>query len=83
MDNVKERGLERQGKRIGRSGGRLALLGLLVAIPGIVLVVIDDAWSIAVGITILLFAYVPFAIGCALLVSSAVSRWSARHKSFA
>jgi hypothetical protein len=81
MDDVKERALERQGRRMGRYGGRLFLLGVLLAIPGLVLVIVG--WSIGLGWAILLLASIPGVIGFGLLCSGAVSRWSARHKLFA
>ncbi len=83
MDDVKDRALERQGRRTGRSGGRLFLVGVLLAIPGIVLVIIDHAWSVEIGVAILLLAAIPGLIGFGLLCAGAVSRWSARHKLFA
>ena|SRR5947209_3301241 len=78
-----DRELDRQGSRFGRSGGRLLLIGILLAIPGVVLVVLDHGWSIGVGVAILLIASVPGIWGLALLVSAAVSRWAARRKLFA
>ncbi len=83
MDAVRDRQLERQGKRMGHSGGWFVLIGVLIAIPGIVLVLIDHGWSVGVGTAVLLLASVPGAIGIGLLASSAIARWSARHKLFA
>jgi hypothetical protein len=78
-----DRELERKGRRMGHSGSWFVVVGLLIAIPGIVLVLIDHGWSIGVGVAILLIASVPSAIGVGLLVSAAVSRWAARRKLFA
>ncbi len=80
---VKDRELERQGRRFGRSGGWFLLIGVLLAIPGVVLILIDHGWSVGVGIAVLLVASIPAIVGLALIASSAVSRWSARHRSFA
>jgi hypothetical protein len=80
---VKDRELERQGRRMGHSAGRFLLIGALVAIPGIVLVAIGHGWSIGVGAAVLLIASIPAFVGLGLLVSAAVSRWAARHKLFA
>ncbi len=68
---------------MGHSGTRLLLVGLVLAIPGVVLVLIDHGWSIGVGVAVLFIAAIPGAIGIGLLVSGAVSRWSARRKLYA
>lgn len=80
---VKDPTLERHGRRFGHSAGWFLLIAAVIAIPGIVLVVIDTSWSVAFGIAVLLLASLPGAVGGALLGSSIVARWSARHKSFA
>ena len=80
---VKDRELERQGRRLGRSAAWLVLVGLVMAIPGVVLVLIGHGWSVGVGVAVLLIASIPATFGAGLLLSSAVSRWSARHKLFA
>jgi hypothetical protein len=59
------------------------VLGLLLVIPGIVLIVLGYGWSIGVGIAIILIGGGPAVVGGVLLLAAAVSRWSARHKSFA
>jgi hypothetical protein len=81
--NVKEPGLERTGKRLGRSAGWFLAVALAIAIPGIVLVIIDSGVTFPVGVAVLLIASIPGVIGLGLLVSGVVSRWSARHRSFA
>ena len=80
---VADRELDRQGSRMGHSASRFLLVGIAVAIPGIVLLLIDHGWSIGVGIAVLLIASIPLVVGVGLLVSSAVSRWAARRKLFA
>jgi hypothetical protein len=80
MDAVEERQLERQGQKLGHSGGRFLLIGLLIAIPGIVLVLTGVT---GLGIAFLLIGCIPGIVGVGLIVSSAVARWSARHKLFA
>ena len=80
---VKDRELERQGRRMARPGVRLILTGLILAIPGIVLVALGHGWSIGVGAAVLLIASVPATFGIALLLSGGVARWAARHKLFA
>jgi hypothetical protein len=78
-----DRELDRQGRRMGSSGGRLVLVALVMAIPGVILILIDHGWSLGVGLAVLFIAAVPGAVGIGLLVASAVSRWSARRKLFA
>jgi hypothetical protein len=80
---VADRELERQGRRMGYSASRFLLVGVVIAIPGIVLLLIDHGWSVGVGIAVLLIACIPLVVGIGLLVSSAVSRWAARRKLFA
>jgi hypothetical protein len=80
---VADRELERQGRRMGSSASRFILIGIAIAVPGVVLLLIDHGWSIGVGIAVLLIAAIPVVVGIGLLVSSAVSRWAARRKLFA
>jgi hypothetical protein len=80
---VRDRELERHGRRMARPGARFIITGIVLAIPGIVLVALGHGWSIGVGAAVLLIASVPGAFGVALLLSSGVARWAARHKLFA
>lgn len=82
-DPVRDPQLERQGTRLARPGWRLLLIAIVIAIPGIVLVVINNSWSLPFGIALLLLASLPAAAGAALLLSSSVARWAARHRLFA
>lgn len=82
-ERVEDRELERQGRRFGHSAAWFLLAAAAVAVPGIILVLIDRGWSLGVGVAVLLLASIPAAIGLGLVVSSAFARWSARHKSFA
>ena len=81
--SVSEPQLERQGRRLAHPARRFLLLACLVAIPGIVLVAIDNSWSLPFGIALLLLASLPGAVAIGLLFSSSVARWAARHKLFA
>jgi uncharacterized membrane protein YhhN len=83
MNAVKEPQLERQGRRLGRPGGWFVAVGLIAAIPGAVLVAIDQGWTFVFGLALLALAGCPFVVGVALLAASAVSRWAARHRLFA
>jgi hypothetical protein len=80
---VKEPSLERQGRRLAHPAWRFLLLALVIVIPGIVLIEIDNSWSLPFGIVLVLIASLPAGVGIALLVSAAVARWTARHKLFA
>ena len=82
-DIVAEPELERQGRTLGHSGGRFVAVGVIFALPGIVLVVFTHSWAMAVGIAILALAAGPAVVGVGLLLSGLVARWAARHKSFA
>ena len=62
---------------------RFVAAALVLAIPGIVLILLDHGWSVGVGIALLLLASIPAVIGGGLLVSSSVARWAARHRLFA
>jgi hypothetical protein len=68
---------------MGHSASRFLGVGVVVLIPGIVLVLIGHGWSVGVGIAFLLIASGPLVVGVGLLLTAAVSRWSARHKLFA
>lgn len=82
-DSIREPQLERQGKRLAGPGWRFVVLAVAIAIPGVVLVVIDNSWSLPFGIALLLIASLPGAAGIALLLSGSVARWAARHRLFA
>jgi Flp pilus assembly protein TadB len=80
---VYDRELERQGRGLVRPGIRFFVLSIICAIPGVVLVVWGHSLVMAIGIVILALAGGPAVIGTGLLLSGAVARWSARHRSFA
>lgn len=66
-----------------RPAPKFLLIGLLVAIPGIVLVVVGHHWLLALGILLILLGSGPVGIGLGLVFSGSVARWAARHKLFA
>lgn len=72
---------------MGKSGGRFLLVGILIAIPGIVMLAIGlstgHTWLWAFGIAVILIGSVPGTVGIGMLLSSVVSRWHARHRLFA
>jgi hypothetical protein len=80
---VADRELERHGRRLGHSANWFLLVGIAIALPGVVLILLKHGWSIGVGIAVCLIASVPLVIGVGLLVWALVSRWAARRKSFA
>jgi uncharacterized membrane protein YhhN len=80
---VKEPQLERQGRRLGKPGAWFIAVALVAAIPGAVLVAIDQGWTFAFGLGLLALASCPFVIGVVLVLASAVPRWAARHRLFA
>ncbi len=84
---VHESGLERQGRRIGRSGSWFLLVGMLIAFPGIIMLAVGLAtghtWLWAFGLAVIAIGSVPGVIGIGMLASSLVARWHAPHKLFA
>jgi hypothetical protein len=80
---VKDRELERQGKRMIAPAVRFIAIAAVMAVVGVILILIGHGWSIGVGIAVLLLAGVPGIIGFGLLSGGAVARWAARHKLFA
>lgn len=81
MSPVEDRQLERQGRRLVHPGLRFLLIGLIPAVPGVVLIAGD--WALPLGIALILFASLPIGVGLAMLASASVARWAARHKLFA
>ena len=82
-NSVKDRELERQGRRMIGPAVRFIAIAAALAVAGIILIVIGHGWSIGVGIAILLLAAVPGTVGFGLLSGGAVARWAARHRLFA
>lgn len=80
---VKDRELERQGKRMIGPAIRVLAVAAVMAIAGIILILIGHGWSVGVGIAVLLLACVPGTIGFGLFTGGAVARRAARHKLFA
>jgi hypothetical protein len=80
---VRDRELERQGKRMIGPAVRFIAIAAVMAVAGIILIVIGHGWSVGVGIAVLLLACVPGTVGFGLLSGGAVARWAARHKLFA
>ncbi len=80
---VLEPGLERSGRRFVHSASQFLGIAVLFLVPGIVLITIGTTWSVAFGAAAVLIGTIPGAVGVGLIVSSVVSRWSARHRSFA
>ena len=80
QNSVKDLELERQGKRMERPAARFLLAALIIAIPGVIVLLIGP---LGIGVAFLLLACVPGTVGIALLVSSGFARWAARHKLFA
>lgn len=79
---VAEPELERQGRDLGRPGWRFLLVAALIAVAGIVLVAFTERWQ-TIGVILLALAGPPGVVGLGLLLSSLITRWSARHRSYA
>jgi hypothetical protein len=80
QNSVKDRELERQGKRMERPAVRFLLVALIIAVPGVIVLFTGP---LGIGAAIIVLACVPGMVGIALLVSSGFARWAARHKLFA
>jgi uncharacterized membrane protein YdbT with pleckstrin-like domain len=81
--SVPELELERQGRRLGRPGWWFLFLAALIALPGVVLIILTQGWAHAIGVILVVLAGPPAVVATALLLSSLVARWAARHRSFA
>ncbi len=78
-----DRELERSGRRLGNSGGWFLLLAVLLAVPGVALLVVGGGAVEAVGLALTAFSLAPALVGAGLLLAGFVSRHSARHRPFA
>jgi uncharacterized membrane protein HdeD (DUF308 family) len=83
QSTVRDRQLERHGKQLGAPGRWFMLLGILLAVPGIVFIVLAHSWAYELGWVLFALGMVPAVVAIVLLGSSAVARWAARHKPFA
>lgn len=77
-----DRDLDRAGGQLRRSGWPFMLIAVLVAAPGVLLILLGDGTIDGVGIALLTLALVPAVAGVALLLSGLVSWWAARKKPF-
>lgn len=82
-DQQVDRELDRQGRRLGRPGQWLILLAVLLAAPGLLLLVVGSGPTHGVGIVLVSLAGAPALVGLGLLLANAVAWWSARDKPFA
>lgn len=82
-DQQVDRELDRQGRRLGRPGRWLILLAVLLAAPGLLLLVVGSGATHGVGIVLVSLAGAPALVGLGLLLANAVAWWSARDKPFA
>jgi hypothetical protein len=78
-----DRELDRQGRRLGTSGRWLILLAVLLAVPGVLLIVVGSGAVHGIGIALLSLAGAPALAGIGLVLANVVAWWSARHKPFA
>jgi hypothetical protein len=78
-----DRELDRAGRRLGRPGRWLILFAVLLAAPGVLLLVVGNGAARGVGIALVSLAGALALAGLGLLLANAVAWWSARHKPFA
>jgi hypothetical protein len=81
--SVPEPESEKKGRQLGRPGRWFLSLAAIIAAPGIVLIVFTDGWPHAVGVALEFLAGPPAVVAGALFLSSLVTHWAARHRSFA
>jgi hypothetical protein len=80
---VKDRELERQGRRLTAPSPWLLLVGAVTGIVGVVFVIIGTGFLFGLGLALLVIAGGPTVVGLGLLLAGLVSRWAARHRLFA
>jgi uncharacterized membrane protein YhhN len=80
---IRDPELERQGKQLGAPSRWFVLIGLVLGVPGLLLIVLAHSWAYELGWALFLLGSVPAVIALTLLGSSAVARWAARQKPFA
>jgi len=80
---IPDAALERQGRRMIRPALRFLAIALVVLVPGIVLAIVGSGGLLGLGVALILLSTIPGSFGLALIVSSSVARWAARHKLFA
>ena len=78
-----DRELERSGLRLRASAAWFVLVWLLLAAPGVVLIVVGHGRVYAVGIALAAFSLAPALVAVGLLVAGVVARHSARDRPFA
>lgn len=82
-NTVKDRELERQGRRLIAPSPWLLLVGGVIAIIGAVFVIIGTGFLFGLGLALLVIGGGPAIVGLGLLLAGVISRWAARHRSFA
>jgi len=78
-----DRELDRFGRRLGGAGWPFLVIGVVLAVAGVVLIVVGEGAVDGVGIALAGLALAPGLVGLGLLVSGLVSWWAAHHKPFA
>lgn len=80
---VSEARLERNSRRFGKSGGWFLAACLIIAVPGIVLIVLGHSWVFALGLALVAIALVPGIVAGGLAVLQRRAHWAARRRPFA
>ena len=78
-----DRELDRSGRRLRKPGWWFLVFAVVIAAPGIVLIVVSREWGDGIGVALVALALVPAGAGAALMLSSLVAWWAARGKPFA
>jgi len=75
--------LERQGRRVAAPSIPLLVVAAALFVPGVILVIAASSWGWILGIVLIVLSFPVAAIAIGTWLAGAVSRWSARHRSFA
>lgn len=75
--------LEDQGRRLALPAPWFGLIALVLAVPGVVLLIVTSGWAWALGIVLVALAIIPAVVASGLLGTSTVARWAARRRPFA
>ena len=83
VGHVAEPELERQGRRLAAPAPGFLATAVALALPGLLMVIFGRSWVFAIGIALVALSVPVALVGGALLGSSVVARWAARHRPFA
>ena len=75
--------LDRQRQRFLAPSWWFLAIGAALEVPGILLLVLGHSWVEALGLAFIALGALPLTVGAALLVSAAVTGWTAHRRPLA